>query len=263
MLNLIDDLTNTASSIPAHFNGNAHNLEALIMSRWLDIRRAAIQEGVFRVSDTQENLFQKIYDNVSTNKHHEIVTILNRVKAMFVVNNKVDAFEDEQIGSKPECYIAINALEFWLVIHRYIPHAKKSDDSLPSFEELIIESVEHTPSHGGYVVNPFYIIAEKRFTKSSCSVDSSSETIQGLQPNDATSNPTDLTAPLQLNCMIGLASAGLILLCLALACSASTAAIAFGVIGSVSLLASAGLFAYKKFFVRDEKHGTNVLVPGF
>ena len=170
---------------------------------------------------------------------------------MFVTNPKVDAFEDEQIGSKPKYYTPINALEFWLIIHSYITHAKKSDDTLPSFDELIIQSVVDGPSHGGYVANLFYNIAESRVTSS-----------KGFQPNDATSNPTDLTANLQFNCMIGLASAGLILLCLALACSASTAAIAFGVIGSVSLLVSAGLFAYKKFLVRDEET-RNQYVPGF
>ena len=221
------------------------------MCRWLAIRSAAIREGVFSVGDTQEDLFEKINNNLFINKDDRIVTILNTVERMFVTNPKVDAFEDEQIGSKPKYYTPINALEFWLIIHSYITHAKKSDDTLPSFDELIIQSVVDGPSHGGYVANLFYNIAESRVTSS-----------KGFQPNDATSNPTDLTANLQFNCMIGLASAGLILLCLALACSASTAAIAFGVIGSVSLLVSAGLFAYKKFLVRDEET-RNQYVPGF
>ena len=251
MLDLIEDLTNTASSMQQCFTGNGHEFDELIMRRWSAIRSEAIREGVFSVGDTQEDLFEKINNNLFINKDDRIVTILNTVERMFVTNPKVDAFEDEQIGSKPKYYTPINALEFWLIIHSYITHAKKSDDTLPSFDELIIQSVVDGPSHGGYVANLFYNIAESRVTSS-----------KGFQPNDATSNPTDLTANLQFNCMIGLASAGLILLCLALACSASTAAIAFGVIGSVSLLVSAGLFAYKKFLVRDEET-RNQYLPGF
>ena len=59
------------------------------------------------------------------------------------------------------------------------------------------------------------------------------------------SNQVDLTANFQFNCMIGLAAAGAILLCVAIACPPA-AAIGLGVIGSVSLLASAGLFAYRQ-----------------
>ena len=252
MLDLIEDLTNTACLMPKRFNGNGHEFDELIMCRWLAIRSAAIREGVFSVGDTQEDLFEKINNNLFINKDDRIVTILNTVERMFVTNPKVDAFEDEQIGSKPKYYTPINALEFWLIIHSYITHAKKSDDTLPSFDELIIQSVGDEPSHGGYVVNLFYNIAVSRALRA----------VKASSPMNATSNPTDLTANLQFNCMIGLASAGLILLCLALACSASTAAIAFGVIGSVSLLVSAGLFAYKKFLVRDEET-RNQYVPGF
>ena len=246
MLDLIEDLTNTASSMQQCFTGNGHEFDELIMRRWSAIRSEAIREGVFSVGDTQEDLFEKINNNLFISKDDRIVTILNTVERMFVTNLKVDAFiaeYDEQIRSKPEYYIAINALEFWLVIHRYITHAKKSDDTLPSFDELIIQSVGDEPSHGGYVVNLFYNIAVSRAIRA----------VKASSPMNATSNPTDLTANLQFNCMICLASAGLILLCLALACSASTAAIAFSVIGSISLLVSAGLFAYKKFLVRDEE----------
>ena len=59
------------------------------------------------------------------------------------------------------------------------------------------------------------------------------------------SSHVDLTANFQFNCMIGLAAAGALLLCVAIACPPA-AAIALGVIGAVSLLASAGLFAYRQ-----------------
>ena len=62
---------------------------------------------------------------------------------------------------------------------------------------------------------------------------------------DDVSIMTYLTANFQFNCMIGLAAAGAILLCVAIACPPA-AAIGLGVIGSVSLLASAGLFAYRQ-----------------
>ena len=95
------------------------------MRKWSAIRSAAIREGVFSAGDTQEELFEKINNNLFINKGDRIVAILNTVKRMFVTNPKVDAFEDEQIGSKPKYYTPINALEFWLVIHRSITHAKK------------------------------------------------------------------------------------------------------------------------------------------
>ena len=64
MLDLIEDLTNTASSMQQCFTGNGHEFDELIMRRWSAIRSEAIREGVFSVGDTQEDLFEKINNNL-------------------------------------------------------------------------------------------------------------------------------------------------------------------------------------------------------
>ena len=158
-LNLfIDALMKTASLDQEGLFENAHRFDELIMSNWPTIREQAIKDGLFSADDAQETLFQRINGIVS--KSVQMNAILSTVHRKFVTGDKdkkvlLDAFEDDYMGKKPKHYRAVNPLEFWLVIQQYAAYAKKSNENCPPFEQLVVASVLHSPSAGGYVANLF------------------------------------------------------------------------------------------------------------
>ncbi len=158
-------LTTKAASDTEGVLYNAHRFDSEIMTQWPSIRQQAISDGLFGSNDTQAELFVRIKQGF--NNLNRLNEVLERVEQKFVTRNDgvgvlVDAFGEDY---KYEAHTAVNPLEFWLVMRDYVAFEKNLNPDFENFEQIIYDSVNESPSGGGYVANVFANTALQHYIK--------------------------------------------------------------------------------------------------